>query len=691
MKGAIVPRNKRRRTATAGQILLLIGISVSVVSQSPPASGLTAWTTGDVFVAVSNGSYKVYSNSGAPKETISDGLGGFTTGCAFDKDFNLYTTNFSANKVVKYAGASPHTKLQTIDTAGPTPGVDLSNESIVFDSAGNFYVGHADGTSPDGRRIHKYSAAGGLLATFTVVTEARGSDWIELAADQKTIFYTSEGGLIKRFDVSTGTQLADFANIGGISYALRLLPPGDGSGGLLVANTSTIKRLNSSGLVVQTYDIAGIAGEDSWFSLNLDPNGTSFWAGNFNTANFYRFNIATGEKEIGPINTGTGPSTLFGICVRGEPTAAAPPELALAPIGDKTVDEGVLLAFPVNATGGGETKTFTAFELPFGATFDSNSRQFNWTPSGNQAGKYFPCFQVTDGESFDVACPTVTVNNTIVDTDGDGVPDAVDNCPGVPNPDQSDTFGVAGVGDACDTQFVNTPGTTTTLNSSDGSYTVGQQVVMHACVTFAPTSPPSFVVRPDPFFVLVEALDSAGHEVPLDGLPERRGLALPGDLVQITTTQTLCTDIPVSESFLFGAGSFTLNARYVTVGVRDPDIVNGMCTEPAGCYAPILQTVAPAGSQKITVRDTQGALTTLADLLLAVGGLSDKGLSNSLGAKLRAAQASVLKGNPMAACGQLTAFNNEVAAQAGKKLSGDQAATFTSMANSVKNMLVCSA
>ena len=37
----------------------------------------------------------------------------------------------------------------------------------------------------------------------------------------------------------------------------------------------------------------------------------------------------------------------------------------------------------------------------------------------------------------------------IVDTDGDGVPDATDNCPTVPNPDQKDTDG-DGIGDACD-------------------------------------------------------------------------------------------------------------------------------------------------------------------------------------------------------------------------------------------------
>ena len=36
-----------------------------------------------------------------------------------------------------------------------------------------------------------------------------------------------------------------------------------------------------------------------------------------------------------------------------------------------------------------------------------------------------------------------------VDTDGDGIDDSVDNCPNVPNPDQSD-INHNGIGDACD-------------------------------------------------------------------------------------------------------------------------------------------------------------------------------------------------------------------------------------------------
>lgn len=338
-----------------GWLLLRIGILVTLALQGVPASASTVWATGDVFTGVSNGAYQVYDNTGVFKETISNGLGGFTTGCAFNSGLTaLYTTDFSNTKVVVFGDPSPHAVIDVIDTGATSPGG--SSESIVFDGAGNFYVGHAGGD----HRIHKYDAAGNLLATFTVATEDRGTDWLDLAADQKTMFYTSEDGGILRYDVLNNVQLPNFANIGGVSYALRLLPPGDGTAGLLVANSSDVKRLNGAGVVVQTYDVAG---EDSWFSLNLDPNGTSFWAGDFGTSNFYRFNIATGAIEIGPINTNTGPSTLFGICVKGEPTAALPS-------GGRMTGGGNVTA--------GDTKVTHGFQLHCNTSQGSNNLQVNW-------------------------------------------------------------------------------------------------------------------------------------------------------------------------------------------------------------------------------------------------------------------------------------------------------------------------
>ena len=282
-------------------------------SPTPP----TTWNVGDVFAGVANGSYNVYSNNGAFKETISDGSGGFTTGCSFNPSLDkLYTTSFSVSRVVVYDDPIPHPIVQTITTG------KAAAESIVFGQNGHFFVG-----GPSDPEIEEYDASGTLVDNDTVAADGTGGpDWVDLAADQKTIFYTSESRIVRRFDAAADTQLADFATLpgSGPAFALRLLPPGDGSGGLLVADSSDVKRLDGSGAVVQTYDAPG---ENDWFSLNLDPNGTSFWAGDFGTNNFYRFNIATGAVEAGPIASG---GSLFGICLKGEITAAIG-NIALSP------------------------------------------------------------------------------------------------------------------------------------------------------------------------------------------------------------------------------------------------------------------------------------------------------------------------------------------------------------------------
>jgi hypothetical protein len=193
---------------------------------------------------------------------------------------------------------------------------DRSCESIVFDAGGNFYVGNATGN----RDIHKYDAAWVRQAVYDVAIENVGSDWIDLAADQKTVYYTSEGRKVFRYDVDADVQLADFTTVPGDGelFALRILE--DGS--VLVANDVDIKLLDPMGAVVRSYDVTG---ENGWFSLNLDPDGDSFWSGSFETDNFYKFDIATGGMDVhtlGPINTGTTGGNLYGLTVYGERTAA---------------------------------------------------------------------------------------------------------------------------------------------------------------------------------------------------------------------------------------------------------------------------------------------------------------------------------------------------------------------------------
>jgi hypothetical protein len=286
---------------------ILISIGLLFMSHSMKAQ---TFEIGDVFAAVSNGQVYHYDATGNYLATLNCGFGGFTTGMAFDADDNLYVTEFSNAYITVFEGPSdPHTILERINTG--TFG-DASCESIVFDADGNFYVGHADGN----RDIHKYNSTWNFLDQYNVSTEDRGSDWIDLAADQRTIFYTSEGRIIFRYDVVDDLQLTNFAALPGtgVAYALRILS----DGGLLVADTYEIKRLDAGGTLIQTYDVSG---ENTWFSLNLDPDNTSFWAGNYGTGYLYKFDIASGTL-LQTLDTGVGGSRLYGVTIFGELTAA---------------------------------------------------------------------------------------------------------------------------------------------------------------------------------------------------------------------------------------------------------------------------------------------------------------------------------------------------------------------------------
>lgn len=292
-------RSKRELGATLPWMLAAL---VAVVTGAASAAAQTI-QQGDVFASNGSGNAAWYRNDGTPVGNVNDGTGGFTTGGAFFSDV-LYITNFSNGTVARYDSFGA--LLGNFSTGGSAP------ESIVFAANGEFYVGHADG---DGD-IRKFNSSLNLIDQYDVATTARGSDWIELAADQCTMFYTSEGSEVKRYDVCTDTQLADFASgfPGSNAYALRIRPNGE----VLVADSATILRLDSAGNIIQQYDATG---ENTWFALNLDPDGTSFWSGDFTTQNFYKFDIATGNVLLGPINPG---GSLFGLTVAGEITGAQP-------------------------------------------------------------------------------------------------------------------------------------------------------------------------------------------------------------------------------------------------------------------------------------------------------------------------------------------------------------------------------
>ena len=85
----------------------------------------------------------------------------------------------------------------------------------------------------------------------------------------------------------------------------------------------------------------------------------------------------------------------------------------LNPIGPKTINEGALLQFTITASDPdlpAQTLTYSASNLPSGATFNPTTRVFSWTPTSGQAGVYPSVhFEVTDGVLTDSEDITITV------------------------------------------------------------------------------------------------------------------------------------------------------------------------------------------------------------------------------------------------------------------------------------------
>jgi hypothetical protein len=264
-------------------------------------AGAASFAIGDVFASVGNGIVREFTPAGVLVQTLNTNTSStFTAGGVFDSSGNFYVTTFFSGIVSKFA-------------AGSTSGTNFASvggdeESITRDMSNNLFVGEADG----GGQITELNSSGATVRTFTATVQNRGTDWVDLAADQTTLYYTSEGSSIMRFStVGTGSQLSNFeTGRGTIMYALRILS----SGGVLVADTSNVLQFDSSGNIVKTYTIPGAV---TLFALNLDPDGITAWTGDLSTNEVTRFNIATGAI-VSQWSAGTG--TLGGLTVAGEIT-----------------------------------------------------------------------------------------------------------------------------------------------------------------------------------------------------------------------------------------------------------------------------------------------------------------------------------------------------------------------------------
>jgi len=282
----------------------LISVAVGLVALgSVSVAGAVAFTQGNLIVSGTATTVKEITPSGTLVQTLPSAGSGFTTGMCFDASGNLLVTMFTDGALAKYS----NTGALVDPTFMSAPG---QPEACVRDAAGNFYVTSVSGVAA----IRKFSPTGTLLQSYI---PGKRSDWLDLAADQCTMYWDDEGqtSVIHRHNVCTDTDLGPLGGNGQYT-ALRVLP---GSGDIIVANgaASSVERFSPGGTLLGSWLPAG--GSGTVFSLNLDPDGVTFWTGTTD-GDVFRFALSGFGSQITMIDSGN--AEMYGVAVVGEITVA---------------------------------------------------------------------------------------------------------------------------------------------------------------------------------------------------------------------------------------------------------------------------------------------------------------------------------------------------------------------------------
>jgi uncharacterized protein (TIGR03437 family) len=319
---AVTPLTCARSDALpAAGVYPVITVTVNVANNGMafgPAAGSPAFQTGDIMLSMSNGLVQWRRHDWTLVKVIQSAYEFFDTpdagqakGMAFDGSGRFFVTHWYGTQLLD--GGDYGNDVVWFDRHGNGStffgsGYNCNPSSISFDATGNAYVGHADCST----QVLKFDASGNPLAQYSVAVQNRGSEHVVLDPNQCTLYYTSEGGDVKQFDVCSNTQMPNF-NVAPLPDAVEggqqfsLLP----GGGMLVADFSVIAMLGPSGNLVTTY---GTSSGHCWLGMALDPDGASFWASDWCSSVVTRFDMATGNVIETHLADGQG-FTIKQICI----------------------------------------------------------------------------------------------------------------------------------------------------------------------------------------------------------------------------------------------------------------------------------------------------------------------------------------------------------------------------------------
>jgi hypothetical protein len=341
---------RRSLHAMIAVLLGLLGLpaaALAVPALLPAASANgVPLVAGDVLAATGNGIVSHFNNTGTLLDSLNNGTSAtYTTGMCFDTSKDLFVTNFDSDSISEFSSAGNLLNATWATTPTGVNANPATAESCTINAANDMYVG-----GPGSADIYEFNPSGTLINTYPVTggSGTGGTDWVDLSADQCTILYTGEGAEILSYNVCTHTQNPDFATgLPAPCYELRVLPATEDSGGVMVACASEAERFNTSGVLVQTYPIAG---SSSLFSLNLDPDLTTFWTGDSSTGEVYRVNIATGAAATSfPSNPAVG---LFGLSIVGGIVVGQPTITVTPPTGTNNTGTPYTVTATITNPGG---------------------------------------------------------------------------------------------------------------------------------------------------------------------------------------------------------------------------------------------------------------------------------------------------------------------------------------------------
>jgi len=250
-----------------------------------------------VYVSLATGPVQWRTSDGALRGELVNLVPGAAEGMRLDPAGNLYVARGCADASCSVGNSVEKFNPRGVSqgAVGGETGYNCNPHSIAFDAAGNTYVGQADCTG----HVLKFTSDS-TPVEHKVAPDSRGSSWIDLARDGCTLFYTSRGPHVKRFDVCTNRQLPDF-NVEQLPGAT----PRGCAPWLMAASSSpaapwsrgSIRPASSSRPTPWNRP----SRSTGWVSISIADG--SFWAVNSATSNVYQFDLATGEVRR-QFNTG---------------------------------------------------------------------------------------------------------------------------------------------------------------------------------------------------------------------------------------------------------------------------------------------------------------------------------------------------------------------------------------------------